>query len=124
LRRSRPYCEAFFAAMIEAGIPEQHPDLAQRCLDGALYFGGDPLAFCHRFLAFPVSSSRLYNTSPVLFAMCRKAYNGAIVRSSQQQLLAAIDMLGGWTRLLRARATPEPRRRANNEHRQSDSMHC
>jgi hypothetical protein len=41
-RRSRPYCEAFFAAMLEAGIPEQHPDLAQRCLDEALYFAGDP----------------------------------------------------------------------------------
>ena len=42
LRRSRPYCEAFFAAMIEAGIAENHPDLAQRCLDEALYFAGDP----------------------------------------------------------------------------------
>jgi formylglycine-generating enzyme required for sulfatase activity len=42
LRRSRPYCEAFFAAMLEAEIAEKHPDLAQRCLDEALYFAGAP----------------------------------------------------------------------------------
>ena len=42
LRRSRPYCEAFFDALLEAGIAEHHPDLAQRCLDEALYFASGP----------------------------------------------------------------------------------
>ncbi len=42
LRRSRPYCEAFFDAMLQAGIAEHHPDLAQRCLDEALYFAAGP----------------------------------------------------------------------------------
>ena len=42
LRRSRSFCEAFFGEMIEAGIAENHPDLAQRCLQEALFFVPDP----------------------------------------------------------------------------------
>ncbi|MFO0819021.1 MAG: SUMF1/EgtB/PvdO family nonheme iron enzyme [Pirellulales bacterium] len=42
LRRSRPYCEAFFQEMLEAGIAERHPDLAERCLQETLYFAAEP----------------------------------------------------------------------------------
>ena len=42
LRRSRPFCEAFFREMLEAGIAENHPDLAERCLKEALYFVPSP----------------------------------------------------------------------------------
>jgi formylglycine-generating enzyme required for sulfatase activity len=42
LRRSRPYCETFFQEMLRAGIAESHPDLAERCLQEALYFAADP----------------------------------------------------------------------------------
>ncbi|MCY2977757.1 MAG: SUMF1/EgtB/PvdO family nonheme iron enzyme [Planctomycetota bacterium] len=42
LRRSRPFCEAFFREMLEAGIAENHPDLAERCLQEALYFVPGP----------------------------------------------------------------------------------
>ncbi|HND56413.1 MAG TPA: hypothetical protein PLV92_28540, partial [Pirellulaceae bacterium] len=42
LRRSRAYCEAFFREMLAAGIAEQHPDLAERCLHEALYFEAGP----------------------------------------------------------------------------------
>ena len=42
LRRSRPFCEAFFHEMLQVGIAENHPDLAQRCLAEALYFASGP----------------------------------------------------------------------------------
>ncbi len=42
LRRSRPYCEAFFREMLQAGIAENHPDLAQRCLEETLFFASGP----------------------------------------------------------------------------------
>ncbi|MFC1572677.1 SUMF1/EgtB/PvdO family nonheme iron enzyme [Candidatus Eisenbacteria bacterium] len=42
LRRSRPFCEAFFREMLAAGILENHPDLAGRCLTEALYFTPAP----------------------------------------------------------------------------------
>ena len=42
LRRSRPYCETFFREMLAAGIAERHPDLAERCLQEALYFAAAP----------------------------------------------------------------------------------
>jgi formylglycine-generating enzyme required for sulfatase activity len=42
LRRSRPFCQAFFREMLEAGIAEDHPDLAERCLEEALYFVPGP----------------------------------------------------------------------------------
>jgi formylglycine-generating enzyme required for sulfatase activity len=42
LRRSRPFCEAFFREMLEAGIAENHPDLAEQCLGEALYFAAAP----------------------------------------------------------------------------------
>ena len=42
LRRSRPFCEAFFREMLAAGIAENHPDLAERCLTEALYFVPGP----------------------------------------------------------------------------------
>ena len=61
---------------------------------------------------------------PALFAMCKKSYNRAIGRSSQQQRLAAVDMHGGRKRLLRTRANNEPPRRFNDESRQSHSMYC
>jgi hypothetical protein len=40
---------------------------------------------------------------PAVFAVCRKSYNRAIGRSSQQQRLAAVDMHGSWTRPQRIR---------------------
>ena len=42
LRRSRPFCEMFFRELLQAGIAEQHPDLAQRCLEETLYFTPSP----------------------------------------------------------------------------------
>ena len=42
LRRSRPFCEAFFCEMLAGGIAENHPDLAERCLTEALYFVPGP----------------------------------------------------------------------------------
>ena len=42
LRRSRPFCESFFREMLGAGIAETHPDLAERCLQEALYFVPGP----------------------------------------------------------------------------------
>ena len=42
LRRSRPFCESFFREMLKAGIAENHPDLAERCLAEALYFVPGP----------------------------------------------------------------------------------
>jgi formylglycine-generating enzyme required for sulfatase activity len=42
LRRSRPFYEAFFREMLDAGIAEHHPDLAERCLAEALYFVPGP----------------------------------------------------------------------------------
>jgi formylglycine-generating enzyme required for sulfatase activity len=42
LRRSRPYCETFFAELLRAGIAENHPDLAQRCLEETLFFTSGP----------------------------------------------------------------------------------
>ncbi|MDA1048967.1 MAG: SUMF1/EgtB/PvdO family nonheme iron enzyme [Planctomycetota bacterium] len=42
LRRSRPFCEAFFREMLASGIAENHPDLAERCLQEALYFVPGP----------------------------------------------------------------------------------
>ena len=42
LRRSRPFCEAFFREMLAAGIAEEHPDLADRCLSEALFFSAVP----------------------------------------------------------------------------------
>ena len=42
LRRSRPFCEVFFRELLQAGIAEQHPDLAQRCLEETLYFTPSP----------------------------------------------------------------------------------
>jgi len=35
LRRSRSFCEAFFRAMLSAGLAEDEPDLAVRCVDEA-----------------------------------------------------------------------------------------
>jgi hypothetical protein len=42
LRRSRPFCEAFFREMLAAGVAEDHPDLAERCLTESLYFVPEP----------------------------------------------------------------------------------
>lgn len=42
LRRSRPFCEAFFREMLAAGIAENYADLAERCLAEALYFTPAP----------------------------------------------------------------------------------
>jgi len=42
LRQLRPFCEAFFRAMLDTGIAENDPDLAERCLAEALYFAPDP----------------------------------------------------------------------------------
>ena len=42
LRRSRPFCESFFREMLAAGIAEEHPDLAERCLTESLYFAPGP----------------------------------------------------------------------------------
>jgi formylglycine-generating enzyme required for sulfatase activity len=42
LRSTPPFCEAFFREMLEAGIAENHPDLAERCLSEARYFGAGP----------------------------------------------------------------------------------
>jgi formylglycine-generating enzyme required for sulfatase activity len=42
LRCSRPHCEAFFREMLKAGIAENHPDLAQRCVEESLYFTSRP----------------------------------------------------------------------------------
>jgi len=38
LRRSRPFCEDFFKEMLQAGVAESHPDLAEHCLQESLYF--------------------------------------------------------------------------------------
>ena len=37
LRSSQPFCEKFFVEMLAAGIAENHPDLAERCLTEARY---------------------------------------------------------------------------------------
>ncbi len=42
LRRSRAFCESFFREMLEYGIAENHPDLAEQCLQEALYFVPSP----------------------------------------------------------------------------------
>ncbi|MBC8875829.1 MAG: SUMF1/EgtB/PvdO family nonheme iron enzyme [Planctomycetes bacterium] len=42
LRRSRPFCEEFFRELLAAGIAEEHPDLADRCLSEALFFSAAP----------------------------------------------------------------------------------
>jgi formylglycine-generating enzyme required for sulfatase activity len=42
LRHTRPFCEAFFQALLAAGIVEQHPDLADRCLTETLFFSPRP----------------------------------------------------------------------------------
>jgi formylglycine-generating enzyme required for sulfatase activity len=42
LRRSRSFCEDFFREMLAAGIAENNPDLAERCLTEALYFEPRP----------------------------------------------------------------------------------
>ncbi|MEY4178706.1 MAG: hypothetical protein RLY70_2280, partial [Planctomycetota bacterium] len=42
LRRSRPFCEAFFREMLAAGIAERDADLAERCLQEALFFAPGP----------------------------------------------------------------------------------
>ncbi|MCY2996202.1 MAG: SUMF1/EgtB/PvdO family nonheme iron enzyme [Planctomycetota bacterium] len=42
LRHSRPFCEAFFRELLAAGIAEDHPDLADRCLAEALFFSAAP----------------------------------------------------------------------------------
>ena len=42
LRRSRPFCEAFFREMLLSGLMEDEPDLAVRCLDETLYFAPGP----------------------------------------------------------------------------------
>lgn len=43
LRCSRRHCESFFREMLRAGIAENHPDVAQRCVEESLYFAGRPL---------------------------------------------------------------------------------
>ena len=42
LRHSERYCKAFFREMLAAGIAENHPDLADRCLNEALWFNARP----------------------------------------------------------------------------------
>jgi formylglycine-generating enzyme required for sulfatase activity len=42
LRQSRPYCKAFFREMLKAGIAENHPDLAEQCLQETRYLVPDP----------------------------------------------------------------------------------
>ncbi|MCY2988198.1 MAG: SUMF1/EgtB/PvdO family nonheme iron enzyme [Planctomycetota bacterium] len=43
LRRSRPFCEAFFRELLAVGVAEDHPDLADRCLAEALFFSATPV---------------------------------------------------------------------------------
>ena len=42
LRHSERYCRTFFREMLAAGIAENHPDLADRCLNEALWFNASP----------------------------------------------------------------------------------
>ncbi|HND53641.1 MAG TPA: SUMF1/EgtB/PvdO family nonheme iron enzyme, partial [Pirellulaceae bacterium] len=42
LRRSPEFCESFFREMLETGLAELNPDLADRCLNEALYFEAKP----------------------------------------------------------------------------------
>jgi predicted NACHT family NTPase len=42
LRSCRPFCENFLREMLRAGIPEGHPDLAERFLSETLYFPPRP----------------------------------------------------------------------------------
>ncbi|MCY2965419.1 MAG: formylglycine-generating enzyme family protein [Planctomycetota bacterium] len=42
LRQSRPFCEAFFRAMLAEGLAERHPDLTDRFLNETLYFESGP----------------------------------------------------------------------------------
>jgi len=42
LRQLRPFCESFFEHMLKAGIAENHPDLAARCLEESRFFVPGP----------------------------------------------------------------------------------
>ena len=42
LRKSKPYCDAFFREMLNAGIVENQPELADQCLSEAGWFNADP----------------------------------------------------------------------------------
>lgn len=42
LRHSRPYCEVFFRGLLAAGVAEEHPDLADRCLSETRFFSAEP----------------------------------------------------------------------------------
>jgi formylglycine-generating enzyme required for sulfatase activity len=42
LRQSRPFCEEFFREMLQAGIAEDHPELASQCLNETLFPTPEP----------------------------------------------------------------------------------
>jgi len=42
LRSSEAYCREFFTEMLKAGIAEEHPNLAEQCLDEALFIPPEP----------------------------------------------------------------------------------